>query len=143
MAKVPKDEPPPKEIVLLEGVARRIVFVQSTTGRSPARDYLFDLDESEQRKFATRFTRLGAGHQLRNPEHIRDLGEHSVEGMVDGNMVTITKKVWEVKIDGHRMLAFQDGNNWVLTNGCPKINKKAFQSEIDTAVNVMADYFSR
>jgi hypothetical protein len=97
----------------------------------------------DQRKFAAKFDRLAAGQMLRNPEHIRDLGDHSFDKNAGGRLEKVIMKLWEVKIDGHRILAFQDRRDWVLTNGSPKINKKAFQSEIDIAVNIMAEYLNR
>jgi hypothetical protein len=143
MAKKPKTEPPPKAIVLIDGGSRRVVFAQTIAGRSPAREYLFSLSETDQRKFAPKFRRLSEGQMLRNPEHLRDLCRFSLEITIAGIRQKITKIIWEVKIDGHRILAFQDNLDWVLTNGSPKIRKKAFGGDIETAKNVMRDYLGR
>jgi hypothetical protein len=120
-----------------------VVFAQTETEKAPAREYLFSLTESDQRKFAVRFDRLCQGEKLRNPDHLRDLRKVKLQLVIDGQKQAPTKTIWEVKIDGHRILAFQDQRDWVLTNGSPKVKKKAFSGEIETAIRIMAEYLGR
>ena len=139
MAFPSKPECSPKFVVLLEGSVFRIGFAVSQNGDSKARDYLEGLSPSDQRKFAPLFQRLGGNEKLRVPERFRRLEDAKIQ--VHGTLENVA--IWELKIDGHRLLTFRNNKEWVLTNGCPKIGKKSFQAEIQVAIHIATDYLNR
>jgi hypothetical protein len=121
--------------VLLAGAQRIIVYAFRPDGSSPARDYLEGLDRADQRKFAALFQRMAEIGRVVGEERFKKLQDVSWISSSTGRRRS--GAVWEFKIDGHRMLSFPDGRDWVLTNGCPKIARGAFQGVIATARGIM------
>ena len=85
------------------------------------------------------FQRLGGNEKLRSPERFRKLQDAKIQ--LHGSSENVA--IWELKIDGHRLLTFCTKNEWVLTNGCPKIGKKSFQTEIQVAIHIATEYLNR
>jgi hypothetical protein len=52
-------------------------------------------------------------------------------------------KIWEFKSDQNRVLCFQDGNCWILTNGFQKKQDKTRRKEIKRANDIRAEHLER
>ena len=140
---MPKPEAFSKRIPLVEGSSSNVVFSQNTHGRSPSKKHFESLSRSDQRKFLAIFVAIADGERLTIPFKFRDLGTYPIELRNGDKYLTSQLKMWEFKIDGQRILTFRDEIYWVLTNGSPKIAKKAFQGVIATGVNIATEYLNR
>ena len=87
---------------LIETGEKRTIRFASIDGKpAPAKDDLESLKPGNRAKFATKMSMLALNGWLKSPEQMRQIGE-------DG--------IWEIKIDGHRMACFNEGEVWFMTH---------------------------
>jgi hypothetical protein len=99
----------------------------------PAQEYLHDL-ASDSEKVEARLLSL-AGR----------IAEHGslADGTHGHQLGAPYEEIFEFKPHAHRFMAFFDGCNIYLTNGAPKKNKKAQQSDYAIAEKMRKDFFQK
>ncbi|MCC5830873.1 MAG: type II toxin-antitoxin system RelE/ParE family toxin [Phycisphaeraceae bacterium] len=110
----PSDTPIP-----YKGRRATLRYAVLANGSMPARAFLEGLSLAERAKFNSRIKVLGDEGELPNEQMFRRLDAD----------------IWEIKINSPalRLLCFRMGDEWVLTHGCRKLPRKAFQVEIQRA----------
>ena len=103
------------------GPARSITCALRPDGKSPAKDFLDNLDEKTRRRFTVSFQRMADEGHINNKEHFRKVQD----------------RIWEFKRFQHRIGCFQDGQEWVLTHGFIKKGDKWPRTQVERAVLIM------
>ena len=109
----------------------------------PARDYLFGLDGSDQRKFATLFQRMATEGRIFDEVKFRREDDVNCRVVVQGRQTERKVVLYAFKIDGHRLIAFQDGRAWLLTDGCAKLADRKFKAQLDIAHHIACEHLGR
>ena len=121
MASRDADKP---EVVVYNGNLRTIEYAVRTNGSMPAKDFIESLDESDQRKIAVLFRRMGEHGFVPNSQQFKP-----VEG-----------EIFEFKKHQVRVFCFRKENRWLLTNGYKKKKDRLDQNEIVRAVRIMNEH---
>ena len=109
----------------------RVVFatIDAAGGeKRPAQEFWQTLDEKQQLKFRGLFDRICThGHSHHNKEQFRK--------EVD--------KIYAFKIHQKRLYCFQEGHDWILTNGCTKKRNAADPNELKRAARIREQHLTR
>lgn len=108
------------ENLVIRGARLRIVYAVSSNGQMPARDFYQSLDELDQSKFDSVFLMMAEHGQIRNTEKFRPAGSVTCKQPSGASRKV---PLYEFKVHGQRILAYQEGSDWVLTNGFAKGSK--------------------
>ncbi len=117
----------PDTFVLVRGTLRTIEFAVCTSGDSPAREFLDNLDEADQRRLDVLFRRMAETGKIFNLEQFKQ---------VDG-------KIYEFKRFQIRLGCFQIGSRWLLTHGFIKKSPKWPMKELERAERIMEEHLRR
>lgn len=115
--------------LLLDGLARRLVWGADGSGKRRAQDFFEDLSQADQAKFDTWFERVANTQQVRNEEKFRSEGD----------------KLFAFKIHKRRIMCFYYEGDLVLISGFSKKtdSDKRSAREISTAAALRDDYIKR
>ncbi len=115
---------------LVTGPCAVVAYARRTNGATPAKDYIENLQRSDQAKLAKSFIKIAQVMRISNPERFRKLGGTS-------------GKIYEFKVHpGIRILCFQQGRTWYLTHGFNKQTGKTPPGEIRRAETIMGEHLS-
>jgi phage-related protein len=112
---------------MFKGRACNIEYACRSNGSYPAEEFIKSLTEPERLKIAHVLKQLLDTGRVWNVERFKKL-----EG-----------QIWEIKADHNRLLCFQSGKCWVLTNGFRKDTQKTNRGYIELAVAIMNEHLSR
>lgn len=124
MASRSADKP---DVVVHKGNLRTIEYAVRANGSMPAKVFIEGLDESDQRKIAVLFRRMGEHGSVPNREQFKSVGD----------------EIFEFKKHQVRVFCFRKENRWLLTNGYKKKRNKLDQNEIARAVRIMTEHLVR
>jgi hypothetical protein len=96
-------------------------------GKMPAKEFIGSLDDEPRIDLEVLFEWMAEHGQIRNIQKFRHL----------------QVKIFEFKSDQNRVLCFQDGRTWFLTNGFIKKQGKTPQKEIKRANDIRAEHLER
>jgi phage-related protein len=113
---------------MLQGSKCNIDYACRLNGSYPAEEFIKGLTEPERLKLAHILKQLLDMGKVWNVEKFKKLE---------------SQPIWEIRADHNRLLCFQSGNCWVLTNGFRKDTQKTKQGYIDLAVAIMNEHLSR
>ena len=114
--------------VVYRGSCRTIVCAIAGNGGMPANDFIrTQLNGDQRNKFMALFARMGDHGSISNPEKFK----HEED------------KIYVFKIFRVRMYCFQNGIEWVLTNGCIKKRDKADPAELARAKRIQAEHMAQ
>jgi len=113
--------------VVAVGSVCRILCAVDARGRSPAREFLDELESQQARGTAALFQRMCDHGAIHNREQFK-----KVEG-----------RIWEFKKHQIRILCYQSGRDWVLTHGLRKKKDKLPPKEIERANRIMEEDLAR
>lgn len=115
---------------LVKGPCGIVAYACRVNGNRPAKDFIENLEQSDQAKLAKRFIYLAQIGQIYTKEQFRKLGGKSA-------------KIFEFKVHpGIRVLCFQQGKSWFLTHGFKKQTGKTPPKEIERAERIMKEHIS-
>lgn len=117
----------PDTMVLIRGSMRTIEFARCANGDVPARQFIEDLDESDQRKLDVLFRRMADTGKIFNVEQFKQ---------VDG-------RIYEFKRFKVRIGCFQIVNRWLLTHGFVKKQDRWPAAELEKAKRIMNEHLDR
>jgi len=110
---------------LIKGPCAIVAYASRLNGNRPARDYIENLQQSDQATLARSFKQLADTGKIWNTERFRKL----------------RGKIWEFKTHPKaRVLCFQLGKTWFLTHGFNKETGDTPQRQIDRADNIMNEH---
>ncbi|MFH0983410.1 MAG: type II toxin-antitoxin system RelE/ParE family toxin [Planctomycetota bacterium] len=93
----------------------------------PAKLFIEDLDEPDQRKLDTLFRRMADTGKIFNREQFKQ----------------VAGKIYEFKRFQVRVGCFQVGNRWILTHGFIKKGEQWPRSELERAERIMNEQLAR
>jgi phage-related protein len=96
-------------------------------GAKPAKEFADGLTQKEQVKLTIVLRKLLDEGNVWNKEKFKKL-----EG-----------PIWELKADKNRILCFQQGDTWFLTNGFKKDTQRTKRGYIDLALKIMKEQIAR
>ena len=117
--------------IITRGSRGTVRYAVRSSGNRPAKPFI----EKTQKQFPQKYYRSQGSFQL----------------ISDGKMLTSNKfrklvaKIYEFKVNSIRILCFQDGNEWVLTNGFKgkRGSGKCPPNEIKKANRIMREHLKR
>jgi putative component of toxin-antitoxin plasmid stabilization module len=112
--------PAPQREIVIPGTRCDVAYAQAADGSRPAKEFMQALAIKDRLKFADLFAWIAEHGKIANTEKFRpSLSKISCK---DGDVKRSTA-IAEFKIhagSGQRILAYQDGRQWVLVMGFPK-----------------------
>lgn len=112
---------------LIKGPCAIVAYASRLNGNRPARDYIENLQQSDQATLARSFKQLADTGKIWNTERFRKL----------------RGKIWEFKIHPKvRVLCFPSGKTWLLTHGFPKETGDTPSRQIERAEEIMREHIS-
>ncbi|CUS38989.1 conserved hypothetical protein [Candidatus Nitrospira nitrosa] len=116
--------------LVYDGTVLRIEFYVASNGTVPAEDWLEQLSDAAQQKFAALFVRMGDTGKIWNERKFKHL--------------TGTDQLFEFKVEADRILCFFFvGRRLILTHGFRKAGDKTPKREIDRAEACKKDFEGR
>jgi phage-related protein len=116
--------------LVYDGTVLRIEFYVAPNGTIPAEDWLEELSDAAQQKFAALFVRMGDTGKIWNKRKFKHL--------------TGTDQLFEFKVEADRILCFFFvGRRLILTHGFRKAGDKTPKREIDRAEACKKDFEGR
>jgi hypothetical protein len=112
---------------MYKGRVCSVDYACRSNGSYPAEEFVKGLTEAEQVKLSRILQKLIDTGKVWNEEKFKHL---------DG-------PIYEMKSDENRLLCFQTGNCWVLTNGFKKDSQKTWRNYIALAKTIMNEHLSR
>ena len=120
----------PTSKLVYQGSALRIEFYVAISGEAPAEDWLENLSEVKQHKFAALFAWMADQGKIWNERKFKHL--------------TGSDQIFEFKSDDGRVLCFfVVGKRLVLTHGFSKKGEKTPTGEIERAEAIKKDFLTR
>jgi len=112
---------------LVKGPCAIVAYARRTSGGRPAKDFIEDLEKSDQAKLAKSFLYIACIGRINNPERFRKL----------------RRKIYEFKVHPKiRILCFQFGKTWLLTHGFKKETGDTPPRQIERAEQIRKEYIS-
>lgn len=116
-----------REDRLVKGPCAIVAYAHRVNGSRPAKDFIENLEKSDQAKLARSFKQIADTGNIWNKERFRKL----------------RGKIWEFKIHPKvRVLCFQSGKTWLLTHGFRKETGDTPSRQIERAENIMKEHIS-
>lgn len=100
----------------------RYQYANNKRGRKPAEEFLSSLSDKENAKFQALMRQVAYSRQYHNKQKFKKLNTS------DG--------IWQFRSGDYRMLCYQLGNCFYLTNGFKKDQNKTDKYYIDLAINI-------
>jgi len=113
--------------ILLKREWGTIKYAVRRSGRMPARKFVESLDVRARIKLEALLERMAEYGEIRNVEKFKHLQD----------------KIYEFKSGKNRVLCFQGGRSWILTNGFKKQKGKTPRGEIMRAQDIMKEHLGR
>jgi len=115
---------------LVKGRCAIVAYARRKNGNRPAKDFIENLERSDQAKIAKSFHYIANTEIIHNTQRFRKLGGKS-------------GKIYEFKAHSKvRVLCFQIGRTWLLTHGFNKETDKTPPRQIDRAEEIMREHIS-
>lgn len=112
---------------LIKGPCAIVAYARRLNGNRPAKDYIENLQQSDQVILTRSFKQLAFTGKIWNTERFRKL----------------RGKIWEFKTHPKaRVLCFQLGKTWFLTHGFNKETGNTPPRQIDCAEEIMNEHIS-
>lgn len=116
-----------REDVLRRGPCAIVAYARRLSGNRPAKDYIENLQQSDQAKLARSFKQLADTGMISNKERFRKL----------------RGKIWEFKTHPKvRLLCFQSSKTWLLTHGFNKETGDTPSRQIERAEDIRGEHIS-
>jgi len=113
--------------LLVKGPCAIVAYARRLNGNRPARDYIENLQQSDQATLARSFKQLADTGKIWNTERFRKL----------------RGKIWEFKTHPKvRVLCFQSGKTWLLTHGFNKETGDTPPRQIERAEDIRNEHIS-
>jgi len=117
----------PTEDVLAKGPCAIVAYARRVNGNRPAKDFIENLEKSDQAKLAKSFHYLAQIGIIHGTEKFRKL----------------RGKIWEFKTHPKvRVLCFQSGKTWLLTHGFNKETGDTPSRQIERAEDIRNEHIS-
>ncbi len=112
---------------LVKGPCAIVAYARRTNGGRPAKDFIEDLEKSDQAKLAKSFRYIACVGRINNTERFRKL----------------RGKIYEFKVHPKiRILCFQSGKTWLLTHGFNKETGDTPPRQIKRAEQIRKEHIS-
>lgn len=123
----PRKDAGKPEVIVYRGSLRTVVYAVGANGSMPAKDFIENLDESDRRKIAVLFHRMGEAGKVPNRQQFKH----------------VRGQIFEFKKHQVRVFCFRKDDRWLLTNGYKKKSDRLDQKEIARAERIMTEHLDR